>query len=71
MMTTAAQAFLVIGGTLCLSFASIYVFWFADALRSNFLGKPYSELKHRGRSYWQARIQAWPLLALFGHGQSN
>jgi len=40
MMTTAAQAFLVIGGTLCLSFAAIYVFWFADGLRSNFLGKP-------------------------------
>jgi hypothetical protein len=40
-MTTAAQAFLLIGGTLCLSFAAIYVFWCADRLRSNFLvGKP-------------------------------
>jgi hypothetical protein len=39
-MTTAVQAFLLIGGTLCLSFAAIYVFWFADRLRSNFLGKP-------------------------------
>jgi hypothetical protein len=39
-MTTAAQAFLLIGGTFCLSFAAIYVFWFADSLRSNFLGKP-------------------------------
>ena len=39
-VTTAAQAFLLIGGTLCFSFAAIYVFWFADRLRSNFLGKP-------------------------------
>ena len=39
-MTTAAEAFLLIGGTLCLSFAAIYVFWFAERLRSNFLGKP-------------------------------
>jgi hypothetical protein len=40
-MTTAAQAFLLIGGTLCLSFAAIYVLWFAERLRSNFLvGKP-------------------------------
>ncbi len=39
-MTTAAQAFLFTGGTLCLSFAAIYVFWFTDRLRSNFLGKP-------------------------------
>jgi hypothetical protein len=39
-MTTAAQAFLLIGGLSCLSFAAIYVFWFADRLRSNFLGKP-------------------------------
>jgi hypothetical protein len=39
-MTTAAQAFLLTGGLFCLSFAAIYVFWFADRLRSNFLGKP-------------------------------
>jgi hypothetical protein len=39
-MTTAAQASVLIGGTLCLTFAAIYVFWFADRLRSNFLGKP-------------------------------
>jgi hypothetical protein len=39
-MTTAAQAFLLIGALSCLSFAAIYVFWFADRLRSNFLGKP-------------------------------
>jgi hypothetical protein len=37
-MTTAAQAFLLIGRLFCLSFAAIYVLWFAD--RSNFLGKP-------------------------------
>ena len=39
-MTSAAQAFLLVGGLFCLSFAAIYVFWFADRLRSNFLGKP-------------------------------
>jgi hypothetical protein len=39
-MTTAAQAFLLIGGLFCLTFAAIYVFWFADRLRSNFLAKP-------------------------------
>jgi hypothetical protein len=39
-MTTAAQAFLLIGALSCLSFAAICVFWFADRLRSNFLGKP-------------------------------
>ena len=40
-MATAAQAFLLIGGTLSLTFAAIYMFWFADRLRSNFLvGKP-------------------------------
>jgi hypothetical protein len=39
-MTTAAQAFLLIGGLFCLSFAAIYVLWFAERLRSNFLGKP-------------------------------
>jgi hypothetical protein len=39
-MTPAAQAFLLTGALFCLSFAAIYVFWFADRLRSNFLGKP-------------------------------
>jgi hypothetical protein len=39
-MTTAAQAFLLIGGLFCLTFAAIYVFWLADRLRSNFLAKP-------------------------------
>jgi hypothetical protein len=51
-MTTAAQAFLLIGALSCLSFAAIYVFWFADRLRSNFLGKPWRELTQPGRGYY-------------------
>ena len=39
-MTTAENALLWTVGYFCLSFAAIYVFWFADRLRSNFLGKP-------------------------------
>jgi hypothetical protein len=39
-MTSAAQAFLFTGGLFCLSFAAIFVIWFADRLRSNFTGKP-------------------------------
>ena len=39
-MTPAAQAFLLTGALFCLSFGAIYAFWFADRLRSNFLGKP-------------------------------
>jgi hypothetical protein len=27
------------GVVFCLSFATIFVFWFADRLRSNFIGK--------------------------------
>jgi hypothetical protein len=38
-MTPAAQAFLLTGELFCLSFAAIFVVWFADRLRSNFLGK--------------------------------
>jgi hypothetical protein len=38
-MTPAEQAFLLTGVVFCLSFATIFVFWFADRLRSNFLGK--------------------------------
>jgi hypothetical protein len=38
-MTPAEQAFLLTGVLFCLSFATIFVFWFADRLRSNFLGK--------------------------------
>jgi hypothetical protein len=36
-MTPAEQAFLLTG--VLFSFATIFVFWFADRLRSNFLGK--------------------------------
>jgi hypothetical protein len=43
-MTPAEQAFLLTGVLLCLSFATIFVFWFADRLRSNFLGKRSREL---------------------------
>jgi hypothetical protein len=39
-MTNAALAFLYAGELLCLSFAAIALFYFADRLRSDFLGKP-------------------------------
>jgi hypothetical protein len=39
-MTTAGQAFLLTGELFSLSFAAIFVIWFADRLRSNFFGKP-------------------------------
>jgi hypothetical protein len=39
-MTAAGQAFLSIGGLFCLSFAAIALVYFADRLRSDFLGKP-------------------------------
>jgi hypothetical protein len=39
-MTTAGQAFLFAGELFCLSFALIALIYFADKLRSDFLGKP-------------------------------
>ena len=39
-MTTAGQAFLFAGELFCLSFAAIALVYFADRLRSDFLGKP-------------------------------
>ena len=39
-MTTAGQAFLFAGEVFCLSFAMIALIYFADRLRSDFLGKP-------------------------------
>ena len=39
-MTTAGQALLSAGELLCLSFAAIALLYFADGLRSGFLGKP-------------------------------
>ena len=39
-MSMAMQAFLFAGEIFLLSFAAIFVFWFADRLRSSFLGKP-------------------------------
>jgi len=39
-MTNAGQAFLFAGYLLCLSFAVIALVYFADRLRSDFLGKP-------------------------------
>jgi hypothetical protein len=39
-MTTAGQAFLFAGKVFCLSFAMIALIYFADRLRSDFLGKP-------------------------------
>jgi len=38
-MTTAGQAFLFAGEVLCLVFAMIALIYFADRLRSDFLGK--------------------------------
>jgi len=39
-MTVAGQAFLFTGELFLLSFAAIFVVWFADRLRRNFIGKP-------------------------------
>ena len=39
-MPTAMQAFIFTGELFLLSFAAIFAIWFADRLRSNFLGKP-------------------------------
>jgi hypothetical protein len=39
-MSMATQAFVLTGELFFLSFAGIFVFWFADKLRSNLLGKP-------------------------------
>jgi hypothetical protein len=38
-MSAAMQAFTLSGALFLLSFAAIFVIWFADRLRSNFLGK--------------------------------
>jgi hypothetical protein len=38
-MSNAAQAFLFSGEVFVLSFVAIFLVWFADRLRSNFLGK--------------------------------
>ena len=43
-MTTAGQAFLFAGELFCLSFALIALVYFADRLRSDFLGKRRGEL---------------------------
>jgi len=39
-MTVHEQAFLLTVELFLLSFAAIFVIWFADRLRRNFLGKP-------------------------------
>ena len=38
-MTTAGQALLTAGELLCLAFAAIALFYFAERVRSDFLGK--------------------------------
>jgi len=38
-MSNAVQAFLFSGEVFVLSFVVIFLFWFAERLRSNFLGK--------------------------------
>jgi hypothetical protein len=48
-MTNAAQAFLSAGELLCLSFAAIALFYYADRLRSDLLGKPDPDLRRRRR----------------------
>ena len=39
-MTVAQQAYLLTAEIFVLSFAAIFVLWFADRLRRNFFGKP-------------------------------
>jgi hypothetical protein len=39
-MTVAGQAFLFTGELFLLSFAAIFVIWFADRLRRDLIGKP-------------------------------
>ena len=39
-MTVAGQAFLLTGELFLLSFAAIFVIWFADRLRRDLIGKP-------------------------------
>jgi hypothetical protein len=39
-VTVAQQAYLLTAEIFVLSFAAIFVFWFADGLRRNFFGKP-------------------------------
>jgi hypothetical protein len=39
-MTVAEQAYLFTGELFLLSFAAIFVIWFADRLRRNFFGRP-------------------------------
>jgi hypothetical protein len=39
-MTVASQAFVLTGELFLLSFAAIFVIWFADGLRRSFIGKP-------------------------------
>jgi hypothetical protein len=39
-MTVAGQAFLLTGELFLLSFAAIFVIWFADRLRRDFIGNP-------------------------------
>jgi len=49
-MTTAGQAFLIAGELFCLSFAAIALVYYADRLRSDFLGRgsPKRALQRRG-----------------------
>lgn len=57
-MTAAGQAFLFAGVLLCLSFALIPLVFFADRLRSDFLGKPLdgpSKARNRADSGTRAR----------------
>jgi hypothetical protein len=50
-MTAAEQAFLSAGELLCLSFAAIALVYFADKLRSGFLGKPKRVVPTNGTSH--------------------
>ena len=39
-MSAAGNALVWTIGYFCLSFVAIYLFWFAESLRSSFVGKP-------------------------------
>ena len=57
-MSVAQQAFILTGELFVLSFAAIFVFWFADRVRSNFFGTRELQVSWPGRSHRVARMRA-------------
>jgi hypothetical protein len=52
-MSNAMQAFLLTAGLFTLSFVAIFVMWFADRLRSDYLlGKRQRDLQRRDAAPW-------------------